>query len=146
MATEEQESGRGFRVHDRRRFSPETGEPRDETATTNPQENVREEQQTERPIEDREARATHEQSHEPISFSSFVLGLITQALLFLGEVAPPPGQTKQMDLGAARQMIDLLAILKEKTKGNLDAAEDAMLENALYDLRLRYVEIAKKSH
>ncbi|HXG21423.1 MAG TPA: DUF1844 domain-containing protein [Methylomirabilota bacterium] len=146
MAAEEQESGRGFRVQDRRRFSPETGEPRGEAEAAKLQENAGEEQPTERSAKDREAHEAYSHSHEPISFSSFILGLITQALMFLGEVAPPPGQTKQVDLGAARQMIDLLAILKEKTKGNLDAAEDAMLENALYDLRIRYVEIAKKNH
>ena len=146
MATEEQESGRGFRVQDRRRFSPDTGEPRGETEAAKLQEKAGEEQPTERSAKDREAQEAYSHSHEPISFSSFILGLITQALMFLGEVAPPPGQTKQVDLGAARQMIDLLAILKEKTKGNLDAAEAAMLENALYDLRIRYVEIAKKNH
>jgi hypothetical protein len=93
----------------------------------------------------REDQGTSRQSDEPISFSSFILGLVTQTLMFIGEVPSPPNQAKQVDLGAARQMIDLLAVLKEKTKGNLTTAEDSMLENALFDLRMRYVKIAKNS-
>ena len=145
MAAEEQERGRGFRVQDRRRFSPETGEPREEVVGQASSETTH---QRDQPIEDKadahKTHNTHDQSSDPISFSSFVLGLITQALLFMGEAPPPPGQTKQIDLGAARQMTDLLAMLKQKTKGNLDSAEDSMLENALFDLRMRYVQIAKK--
>lgn len=145
MATEEQEGGRGFRVQDRRRFSPETGEPRVEAVE---QAASTEKSQQTHPVENEtsanKTQEVHNQSNEPISFSSFILGLITQALLFMGEAPPSPGQTKQIDLSAARQMIDLLAMLKEKTKGNLDSAEDTILENALFDLRMRYVQIAKK--
>jgi hypothetical protein len=145
MAAEEQEGGRGFRVQDRRRFASSTGEDRIDGA----------EQQ---PVESPEpndldagqtaglggAYAADDHTHAPISFSGFILGLTTQALMFMGEISHPQGQQQTTDLGAARQTIDLLAMLKEKTKGNLDAAEDAMLENALFDLRIRYVEIAKK--
>jgi hypothetical protein len=145
MAAEEQESGRGFRVQDRRRFSPETGEPRGEDVEQSPsEETLQQGQQAENKAGSHKAQAAQDQANEPISFSSFILGLITQALLFMGEVSPSPGQTKQIDLGAARQMIDLLAMLQQKTKGNLDSAEDTMLENALFDLRMRYVQIAKK--
>jgi len=145
MAAEEQESGRGFRVQDRRRFSPSTGEPRIEETDQKSEESPRQEDQNAGQTSDAGGMDTAQgHTHEPISFSSFVLGLTTQALMFMGEIAPPPGQTKVSDLGAARQMIDLLAMLKEKTKGNLDAAEGAMLENALFDLRIRYVDMAKK--
>ena len=145
MAAEEQESGRGFRVQDRRRFSPETGEPRvEEVERSSSKETPQQGQPVENKAGFKKTQEAHDQSNEPISFSSFILGLITQALLFMGEAPSPPEQTKQIDLGAARQMIDLLAMLRQKTKGNLDSAEDAMLENALFDLRMRYVQIAKK--
>jgi hypothetical protein len=145
MAAEEQESGRGFRVQDRRRFSPETGEPRGEAVEqSSSEETQQQDQSVENKAGSHKTQEAYDQSSEPISFSSFILGLITQALLFMGEVSPPPGQTKQIDLSAARQMIDLLAMLKQKTKGNLDSTEDTMLENALFDLRMRYVQIAKK--
>jgi hypothetical protein len=50
-----------------------------------------------------------------------------------------------VDLGAAKQLIDILGILKDKTKGNLDATEAGLLDNMLYDLRLRYVERVRRS-
>ncbi len=145
MAAEEQESGRGFRVQDRRRFSPETGEARSEETEQNTAEAAQGEQPAQSGSQPHVERERSSPVSEPISFSGFLLGLTTQALMFMGEVAPPPGQTKHIDLAAARQTIDLLAMLKLKTKGNLDAPEEAMLENALFDLRMRYVEIAKKS-
>lgn len=145
MATEEQEGGRGFRIQDRRRFSSSTGEPHDEETNQRDEESSgrNDEEGTQHSAEERDY-AAQGSSHDPISFSGFILGLTTQALMFMGEIPPPPGQTKAADLSAARQMIDLLAMLKDKTKGNLDDAEAAMIENALFDLRIRYVEIAKK--
>jgi len=141
MATEEQEGGRGFRVQDRRRFSQETGEPR---VDENEQKLSEETHQKERFGEKEEKiQESHAHSHEPLSFSSFVLGFITQALMFMGEVPSPQGHQTQVDLSAARQVIDLLAMLKQKTKGNLDSTEDKLLEDALFDLRMRYVQLAK---
>jgi len=141
MAEEEQESNRGFRVQDRRRFSPETGEPR----TTEETEKVEE-----KPAPQQESSSFQtktEQAASPkveISFASFILGLSTQALMYMGEMPPAPGQPPYMDLPAAQQMIEVLAMLQQKTKGNLDAGEAAMLENALFDLRMRYVDLVKK--
>lgn len=145
MAAEEQESGRGFRVQDRRRFSPETGEARNEESEPQTAEAAQDTSSAQFESLTRAEQEKGEPAPEPLSFSGFLLGLTTQALMFMGEVASLPGQTKQVDLAAARQTIDLLALLKVKTKGNLDAPEEAMLENALFDLRMRYVEIAKKS-
>jgi hypothetical protein len=143
MAEEEQEGKRGFRVQDRRRFSP-TGEPRApeespqaaETASATEQEAPRSAQtQAERPASQR----------VEISFSIFILGLSTQALVHMGEIPPAPGQPPQTDFSAAQQTIDVLAMLQQKTKGNLDAGEAAMLENALFDLRMRYVDLVRKN-
>jgi hypothetical protein len=64
--------------------------------------------------------------------------------MYMGEIPSAPGQPVQTDLAAAQQMIDILALLKQKTAGNLDPGEDAMLGNALYDLRMRYVELARQ--
>ncbi len=144
MAAEEQESGRGFRVQDRRRFSPTTGEPRPEEPpeqTTKPA--PQEESQGARPSSAGAGRSAARPPVE-ITFSSFVLGLSTQALMYMGEMPPAPGQPPQADFAAAQQMIDVLAMLKQKTAGNLDSSEEAMLENALFDLRMRYVELVKK--
>ena len=54
------------------------------------------------------------------------------------------GQTIPANLPAAQQMIDILALLEEKTRGNLTAEERQLLEQILYELRLRYVEVSKQ--
>jgi len=144
MAEEEREEVKGFKVQDRRRFSPETGEARSEETEQSREESRETLHETENDTSRVRLHESHTQSSEPISFSSFILGLITQALMFMGEVSLPSEQAKHIDLAAAQQMIDLLSVLKQKTKGNLEPSEEAMLDNALFDLRMRYVQIAKK--
>lgn len=75
-----------------------------------------------------------------ISFASFIISLSSSALLHLGEIADPATNQKQRDLPLAKQTIDILGILKEKTVGNLDREESRLLESMLYDLRMRYIE------
>ena len=79
-----------------------------------------------------------------VSFSSFILSLSSSALLHFGEIPDPVTNKKEKNLPMAKQTIDILAILKEKTKGNLTKDEEALLDNILYDLRLRYVAEVKK--
>src|SRR5262245_9472087 len=137
MEKEESEEKRGFKVEDRRRFS-ETGEARAESARSDPP------APDEAPASPLAAGPQTADAHLPeLSFSTFVLSLSTQALAHLGEIPNPIDNTTSRDLPAAKQLIDILGILQEKTKGNLDAAEGSLLENMLYDLRLRYVERAR---
>jgi hypothetical protein len=77
---------------------------------------------------------------QPIAFSTFLVGLASSALIHLG-AAPHPetGQTAK-NLELARQTLDLLSLLKEKTRGNLTADEERLFENLLTDLRLRFIE------
>lgn len=83
-------------------------------------------------------------SDEPrVTFSAFVMSLATTAAVHLGDPDPGSGGA-QVDLKAASQMIDILAMLKEKTQGNLDAAEGELVDAMLYELRLRFVEAAKQ--
>ena len=79
-----------------------------------------------------------------IDFSTFVLSLSTSALVHLG-LAPDPatGQTGAPDLVLASQTIDTLALLQDKTRGNLDAEEDKLLGSLLYELRMRFVEVGQ---
>jgi hypothetical protein len=77
-----------------------------------------------------------------IDFSTFILSLSTSALYHLGLVDDPQtGQPGDPDLALASQTIDTLAVLQEKTRGNLDAEEDRLLESLLYELRMRFVEV-----
>lgn len=76
---------------------------------------------------------------EDVSFSSFVMSLATQALMQLGVVAPPEGYELPQDIHGAKQSIDILQMLQDKTKGNLDAQEAALLEDVLHNVRLAFV-------
>lgn len=84
-----------------------------------------------------------EHEHFEISFAAFVISLSTQALAHLGEMPNPIDGTTRVDLNASRQIIDIIAMLRDKTKGNLDEAESALVDDALYDLRMKYVERAQ---
>jgi hypothetical protein len=79
-----------------------------------------------------------------LDFSTVVLGIIGTAYVHLGD-APSPDGTLERDLGLARQNIDLLGLLQEKTKGNLTGDEERLLDHALYDLRTRYIEVTKET-
>jgi hypothetical protein len=78
----------------------------------------------------------------PISFSSFVVSLASSAMLHLGETAHPETGTTTPNLPLARQTIAVLAILQEKTKGNLDEEESQLLGTLLDDLRGRHDKLA----
>ena len=80
-----------------------------------------------------------------VDFTTFVLSLSHSALLHLGDAPDPTSDgPSEVDLPMARQTIDLLALIQEKTHGNLTGAEEQMLTQALYDLRLRFVEVSQK--
>ena len=78
-----------------------------------------------------------------MDFSGFVLSLSHSALIHLGDAPNPADESVRVDLPMARHTIDLLAMLSEKTQGNLSGQEEHILEQALFDLRMRYVEVAK---
>lgn len=76
-----------------------------------------------------------------INFSSFVLSLAATAAVHFGDrLEPGASAVGPVDLVAAGQMIDILGLLEEKTRGNLTAEERDLLETVLYELRLRFVE------
>ena len=77
-----------------------------------------------------------------LDFSTFVLGIIGTAYVHLGDAPPPSGEEPDIEL--ARQNIDLLELLQQKTKGNLSGEEERLLDQALYDLKARYVEVQKR--
>jgi hypothetical protein len=80
-----------------------------------------------------------------VSFVAFVFSLASNAAVHFGDLPDPmTNERRPVDLEAAEQLIDILAMLEEKTRGNLTAEERQLLEQVLYELRLRYVE-AKKS-
>src|SRR5579875_3651120 len=87
----------------------------------------------------RHGQAPRPQDFE-ITFEKFTASLYMTALLQLG-LAAPEGAKPDVDLIGARQTIDTLALLQEKTKGNLTSREENMLQNCLYELRMAYLEV-----
>ncbi len=78
-----------------------------------------------------------------IDFATFVLSMTHSALIHLGDAPNPATGATEVDLGMARQTIDILGLLQEKCKGNLTGEEERVLNQSLYDLRMRFVEVAK---
>jgi len=78
-----------------------------------------------------------------IDFATFVLSLSHSALVHLGDAPDPSGGPARRDVAMAKQTIDLLAVLQQKTEGNLTGEEERLLDQVLYDLRMRYVEVAR---
>jgi hypothetical protein len=78
-----------------------------------------------------------------IDFATFVLSLSHSALMHLGEAPNPETNSVESNLALAKQNIDLLGLLEEKTKGNLTGDEERLLAQVLFDLRMRYVERSK---
>jgi len=79
-----------------------------------------------------------------LTFSTFVLSLSTSVLVNLGELPDPLKNEKDINLPLAKQTIGIIEMLMEKTKGNLTEDEDRLIDGMLYDLRMKYVEAAKK--
>ena len=78
-----------------------------------------------------------------ITFSSFILSLSSSALFHFGEIPDPVTNKKQKNIEQAKQTIDILELLEKKTVNNLEKDEAVLLENLLYDLRMRYVNETK---
>src|SRR2546426_5504062 len=90
--------------------------------------------------------SSDEKKAPALDFTALVLSLGSSAIVHLGEAPDPTtGQKRdQPELTMAQQSIDLLAMLQEKTRGNLTAEEARFLENMLFDLRMLFVQVSKR--
>ncbi len=139
MAAEE----KGFVVKDRRVFSQEGQPPAGETGRSAGR-------QDPPPGEPRESRggqaapgageAPKEAPLPQITFPTFLASLNASALVHLGVIEDPTTGKAEANLPMAKQTIDLLSLIQEKTAGNLTADEETMLKSILYDLRILYVK------
>ncbi len=141
---ESEEKNKGFTVQDRRRFSSDgeakAQEPEEKPAATAGASSSEATAQPAAPHEHQQAPAQPE-----VNFTTFMVGLSTQALVALGEIPDPASGQNAKDLHAAQQLIDIIGMLREKTRGNLDRDEDSLIEAILFDLRMKYVELARQS-
>ena len=141
----------GVKIKDKRRFSvgddgvlknQETDEAEKKASEDMKSENVDTNEQTAEKTEDpKEAKTGRNKGPElpPASFQSLVFSLATAAMMHMGDIADPEGKSAK-DIGMAKQTIDLLGILSEKTRGNLTPEEEGFLSSVLRDLRLRFVQ------
>ncbi len=160
MANNEKDQDSGFKVTDRRLFTEE-GEPRPDAPRPSTAESQRPEPREKRaesrtqPPPPRQAPGTRQPAQPPsgrgaggeeelsIDFPSFLLSMATSAMVHMGEVADPATGRPAENLQAARQTIDILTILREKTQGNLSADEQRLLDGLLYELRLKFLSKSK---
>ena len=130
--------GKGFTVKDRRSFDDE-GDLKEDKKTTEP-----EDTQPQAKEERKHTKATHDQPLPEVNFNSLIFSLSSSALLHIGEIADPQTGQKIIDLPMAKHSIDIISMLKSKTKGNLDDEEQKFIDNILTDLRMRYVKAVSK--
>ncbi len=129
--------GKGFVVKDKRALD-EKGELKEEKEEAAAE--VKEEKERKGEAKEQEA----ERAPLPeVNFNSLIFSLSSSVLLHLGEIADPQSGEKKIDIALAKHTIDIIAMLKEKTQGNLTEEEEKFLESILTDLRLRYVKAAE---
>jgi len=131
----EDKKGPGFVVKDKRLFA-ESGEARA------PEEQATPAAEEPKPVPPEAAQSGKgkEPDYPPINFTNFVLSLSTSALFHFGDFPDPESGKTQKNLPAAKQTIDILDMLNEKAKGNLNENETNLIQGILYELKLRYVK------
>ncbi|MCE5266161.1 MAG: DUF1844 domain-containing protein [Deltaproteobacteria bacterium] len=137
---DEEKKEKGFVIKDRRHFD-ESGDLRTEEEAKKEGEKKPEATAEPAPASPEEPAAEPEDTPLPeINFSGFIFSLSTTAMYHFGDFADPVTKEAKRNLPAAKQTIDILTIMKEKTKGNLDEDENQLLDDILYELRMRYIK------
>jgi hypothetical protein len=93
---------------------------------------------------DAQKESEQEESLPEIDFGMFVMSLASSVLVHLGEIEHPDSRAREPNLPLAKQNVDILGMLREKTRGNLTQEEAQLLDNLLYDLRMKYVDAKKR--
>jgi hypothetical protein len=127
-----------IRVTDRRKFDS-SGKPKDSRDRDPGPEPTADDT---RPEPSGESGAAGTRLPEKVNFDFFVQSLHLQTVVLLGDLEDPTTGTRSTNLDAARFNIDVLGVLQEKTRGNLDRDEEEHLEGVLYDLRMRFARKA----
>jgi len=143
------EEKKDFVVKDRRIFSEDRSEEKDDSASESPPKASTETAaEEEKPVEEDKGKETagagqgkpEEIKLPEINFPTFIFSLNSSALAHLGVIEDPATGQKERNLPMAKQTIDILGMIEEKTKGNLTADEASMLKHILYELRMIYVK------
>lgn len=127
-----------FIIKDKRIFAGEDKEQKKKEDKAEPPKEEAEARESEEAAEPEEAEADYQLPE--INFATFIFSLNTSVLVQLGVIEDPSTGKKAKNLILAKQTIDILGMLEEKTRGNLTEDEENMLKNILYDLRMIYVK------
>ena len=144
---QKEEESVGFKVTDRRLFTPD-GQLRSDVETEKPKSEAASPKSPPAEFATKQAKPESHQAERspdrmgPITFEHLVMSLATTAMLQLGLVNGPGNEHPPVDLPAATETIDLLEILQQKTKGNLTEHEDELLTGSLYELRMAFVNVS----
>jgi hypothetical protein len=148
---EDQEDKRGFKVQDRRRFSAEgetkaegeeSSDRADAPSPPKPDAAPPKPEPASKPTASQPSNANAPAPE--LTFAAFVWSLSEQALAALGEIPDPATGKVMHDLVMAQQMIDIIIMLRDKTRGNLDQHEQTLVQEILSTLQMKYVELARQ--
>lgn len=139
------EEKKDFTVKDRRIFSQEQEniDDKDKEEKKKVEDSIKQETKEADPSVEKTDKEDAQTCLPEINFPTFIMSLNASALVNLGLFENPSTGEKEINLALAKQTIDILSMLEEKTKGNLSKDEESMLKNILYDLRIIYVKEKK---
>ena len=129
-----EEQDQGFVIRDRRGRGEEAPSP---SASTPPPSTPP--SPSDAPHEHAESKSSA--GHLPVNFSSFVISMGSSALMLMGEQLDPGQAAMPLNLPQAKEIIDLLSMLEEKTRGNLTPDEQVVMKDMLYALRMKFVSL-----
>ena len=160
MNENEEKKEKSFKVSDRRiPLNDEETAKEDEAKSTSKSNIKQEEPKEKKSLKDKifgsnkskdatapktDAEKKEDYSLPEINFVTFILSMSASAMLHMGQVPNPETGKSEKNLPLAKQSINIIEMLKEKTKGNLTTDESKLLESVLYDLRMNYVQATKK--
>jgi hypothetical protein len=143
VAMPKDQEDQGFRITDKRAFRDD-GEIREDIPVEDAAKGK--EMESSEPAEKDDSAQQKQETGKTakIDFPSYVLSYYTQGLVLLGEVPSPYTQKREEDLDGARHTVDILALLQEKTTGNLSPEEKQLLDSVLYELRMKFMAKTNK--
>jgi|TARA_B100002003_G_C13833843_1_gene409687 hypothetical protein len=133
MSEKENVEGEGFVIKDKR-----SSQISEDDATFQDEQEIKD--------QEKQTDSSKEKETEPfqVDFSTFIMSLTSSAFYHLGDMPDPSTGKKEVNLPAVQQTIDMLIMLREKTKGNLKEDEKKLLEQLVYELQVKYVAKTKE--
>jgi len=132
-----------IKVHDRRINYDDESPKEEQSRGVGPEESHAKKMERKKVAEDYNKVSAKDDTPMPkVDFFTFVLSLSSSALMQLGEIAEEEGAESRVNLPMAKHTIDILAMLEQKTKGNLTVEEEKVLKDFLFEVRMKYVQKA----